>query len=248
MHLNHAYNIYYHYAVILLLANVLSKLRDANIELQRSNKLLKAKNNRLFLKLKTGEKQTSPSVTKNLLRKDRDCRFYTGIEKCSVFHTLHDYVAPYVKRRWKGSCRIVSTKVKRPSKFGPGRKFCSTEECLLVLMRMRLGLLNADLARRFDISPTLCSQIFHTWLTAMDSILGALVFWTDKEQILATKPQRYRHQIVSIIDCSEVFIETPKNLDLQFATWSDYKHHNTSRVDAPMCIMVDLEMFSDRVF
>ena len=244
---------YYYYAVILLLVNVLSKLRDANIELQRSNKLLKAENNRLFLKLKTVEKQTSPSVTKKLLRNDRDCRFYTGIEKRSVSHTLHDYVAPYVKRRWKGSCRIVSTKVKRPSKFGPGRKFCSTEEFLLVVMRMRLGLLNADIARRFDISPTLCSQIFNTWLTAMDSILGDLVFWTEKDPILATKPQRYRHltDIVSIIDCSEVFIETPKNLDLQFATWSDYKHHNTSRVDAPMCIMVDLMCImvdSDGVF
>ena len=226
--------IFFLYAVILLFSNVVSQLRDANSELQRSNKLLKAENNRLFLKLKTVEKQASNSLTKKLLRKDKDCRFYTGIEKCSVFQTLHDYVAPYVKRRWKGSCRFVSTKVKRlfvksPSKFGPGRKLSSTDEFLLVLMRMRLGLLNADLARRFDISPTLCSQIFHTWLTAMDSILGALVFWPDKEQILATKPQRYRHlpDIVSIIDCSEVFIETPKNLDLQFATWSDYKHHNT---------------------
>ena len=30
-----------------------------------------------------------------------------------------------------------------------------------------------------------------------------------------------------IIDCSEIFIETPKDLRFQAATWSDYKHHNT---------------------
>ena len=30
-----------------------------------------------------------------------------------------------------------------------------------------------------------------------------------------------------IIDCTEVFIERPKSLDAQAATWSDYKKHNT---------------------
>ena len=30
-----------------------------------------------------------------------------------------------------------------------------------------------------------------------------------------------------IIDCSEVFIERPKSQDVQAATWSDYKSHNT---------------------
>ena len=28
-------------------------------------------------------------------------------------------------------------------------------------------------------------------------------------------------------DCSETFIDRPWDLDLQAATWSDYKHHNT---------------------
>ena len=35
------------------------------------------------------------------------------------------------------------------------------------------------------------------------------------------------HDLIGIIDCSEIFTETPKNLELQSATWSDYKHHNT---------------------
>ena len=30
-----------------------------------------------------------------------------------------------------------------------------------------------------------------------------------------------------IIDCSEDFIERPRKLDAQAATWSDYKSHNT---------------------
>ena len=35
------------------------------------------------------------------------------------------------------------------------------------------------------------------------------------------------HDIQSIIDASEVLIETPKNPDDQKKTWSDDKHDNT---------------------
>ena len=33
-----------------------------------------------------------------------------------------------------------------------------------------------------------------------------------------------------ILDCTEVFIERPKSLQLQYATWSEYKHHNTVKI------------------
>ena len=42
----------------------------------------------------------------------------------------------------------------------------------------------------------------------------------------------YRRQYpntYAIIDGSEVFIETPSDLNLQSSTWSAYKHHNTSK-------------------
>ena len=32
------------------------------------------------------------------------------------------------------------------------------------------------------------------------------------------------------IDCTEVFIEKPRHLELQAITWSDYKQHNTVKV------------------
>ena len=47
-----------------------------------------------------------------------------------------------------------------------------------------------------------------------------------------TKPTCFNqvHGIHSIIDCSEIFIETPKSLDLQKLTWSEYKHQNTVEI------------------
>ncbi|XP_041349283.1 uncharacterized protein LOC121368608 [Gigantopelta aegis] len=34
-------------------------------------------------------------------------------------------------------------------------------------------------------------------------------------------------KVVVIIDCFEVFIDTPSNLEARALTWSTYKHHNT---------------------
>ena len=60
-------------------------------------------------------------------------------------------------------------------------------------------------------------------------IFWSFVFVSDIETILATTPKRYGHFIylIGIIDYSEIFIETPKHLELQSATWSEYEHHNT---------------------
>ena len=33
-----------------------------------------------------------------------------------------------------------------------------------------------------------------------------------------------------IIDCTEIFIETPSDPVIRASTWSDYKHHNTAKI------------------
>ena len=73
------------------------------------------------------------------------------------------------------------------------------------------GLLNRDLADRFSISESLC--IFHCWLRAMALYLQSFArYMPDIGTINVTSPKRF-HQyrnLIGIIDCSEVFIETPK--------------------------------------
>ena len=94
-------------------------------------------------------------------------------------------------------------------------------------MKLRLGLLNNDLAKRFGVSPTLFSQIFHCWVATM----GQTVLWPSKEQIIASKPSRFSSlpDICAIIDCTEIFIKTPKDPNHKNSTWSNYKHHNTAK-------------------
>ena len=53
------------------------------------------------------------------------------------------------------------------------------------------------------------------------------------EQVAATLPQPFLEKFpstYSIIDATEVFIQTPSDLRMQSSTWSNYKHHNTAKV------------------
>ena len=85
-------------------------------------------------------------------------------------------------------------------------------------MRLRLGLLNEDLADRFGISTTICSNIFKTWIRILAKTLGKLVAWLPEENIMENVPKFFRKAGHSrprvIIDCSEVFIERPKSVNI----------------------------------
>ena len=104
---------------------------------------------------------------------------------------------------------------------------------LLCLMTLRLGLTLQDLANRFRVSLSTASSVSTSWVKSLSTVLRTLIFISDKESLVNTKPQRFKNiteDIHSIIDASEIFIETPNIPDDQKKTWSEYKHHNTLKV------------------
>ncbi len=214
--------------MVKLLEEKIKQLELENARLQKQSLADKAR----CVKLK----KTMKISHANLLKEDGDVRYYTGIPNKATFYAIHERVAKYVRRRWKGKASISSTKVSRkftksPKKFGPERMLCSQDEMLLTLIRLRLGLLRKDLGDRFAISETLVSQIFHSWLTALTKVLGKLIWWAPKENIALSKPSRFNKlpNIRSIIDATEFFIETPKDPKVQCCTYSSYKHHHTAK-------------------
>ena len=94
-------------------------------------------------------------------------------------------------------------------------------------MRLRSGLLNEDIAGRFDISLTKSSFIFTTRIKLLSKLLKNLFVWLPREAIqdnlLEVFIKTGNHKCRVILDCAEVFIERPKQLDCQAATWSEYK-------------------------
>ena len=143
-------------------------------------------------------------------------------------------IQPLVYRRfYKNNVNtFYRTKNNRtPKKSGPTRKLCSQDEFLLVLMKLRLALFNKDLADRFKICFATVSKIIQSWIRAMAKYISSIVYMPEEMQIRENLPERFENKrnVVAIIDCSEIFIETPKNLELQSTTWSEYKHHNTMK-------------------
>lgn len=104
------------------------------------------------------------------------------------------------------------------------------DEFLLVLMKLRLGLTNLDLAIRFRVSEATVSNIFITWLNFLYIRLGALKVWPHRRVILDNMPKKFKEEHPNnliIIDCTELKIQCPSSLVLQSQSYSNYKSTNT---------------------
>jgi hypothetical protein len=80
------------------------------------------------------------------------------------------------------------------------------------MMRLRLRLFVHDLACHFQISDSLVSSILITWIKLMRLELSHLIVWLAKHVIKESLPlcfKKFYPHVRCIIDCTEVFIETP---------------------------------------
>lgn len=111
---------------------------------------------------------------------------------------------------------------------------CSTlsleDHLLVVLMKLRLGLKIEDIALRFAVTESAISNILRNWIRIMAQTLKPMIKWPTRNAVIQKMPKcfhkKYKH-CRCIIDCIEVFIETPRCVMDQEQTWSNYKHHHT---------------------
>ena len=139
-------------------------------------------------------------------------KFFTGFPSYSVFCWALALCKPFLPKS---------------KKLSPGDIF------LLILMKVRLGLLNQDLSFRFHISESYVSKLLNSGLPAVAKTLSFLVRWPEKDEVLRTLPSVFKPTYKNcrvIIDYTEIFCERARNLTLQALTWSNYKHHNTLKV------------------
>ena len=172
------------------------------------------------------------------IKTDAKMKFYTGITSIAAFHAIFNLIHPYLPkaRYWRGTknhLKVCSKKVRSHYNHSL-KKLSPKDEFLLTLMRLRLGSLNEDLADRFDISPSVCSNTFKTWVRIIRLVLSdGLIKWLPKETILEHMPQFFKEngytRLRCIIDCTEIFLERPKSVNSQKSTWSSYKHHTTAK-------------------
>ena len=113
-------------------------------------------------------------------------------------------------------------------------KLSCFQEFVCVMLKLRTNLSNKLLGYNLGVSASTISRILLKWVTQMDIRLQGLIMWPDRDSLRKTMPicfqKAFGKKVAVIIDCFEIFVERPSNLQARAMTWSNYKHHNTIKV------------------
>ncbi|XP_077557369.1 uncharacterized protein LOC144172582 [Haemaphysalis longicornis] len=140
---------------------------------------------------------------------DDKVHFYTGLSK-PLFFAILDSIAP------------VLPKAKRV--------FPHETQLLSFLMKLRLNLPFKDLAYRFGVTRKTISRSFRMVLQAVHHLCKGLIVFSSPEicrSWLTEKEKKNFPHLRTIIDCTEVRLARPLNLDGQQVVWSHYKQATT---------------------
>ena len=163
---------------------------------------LRDENNKLITILNSPE----PLLDENNLKEnDSLVAFYTGLPNFAVLMTIFNLVAP----------AVTSTARCALPKFS---------QMICVLLKLRLGVPDQDIAYRFKVSRSTISRSFQKWVDAMYVRLKPLIIWPTRENVQKTMPSAFRSyfgRCIAIIDCFEVFIERPSSLVARAQTYSN---------------------------
>ncbi|XP_057310316.1 uncharacterized protein LOC130648294 [Hydractinia symbiolongicarpus] len=138
--------------------------------------------------------------------------FYTGITTPALFE-------------W-----FLSLFVRKVRYFS--EKLSHNDHLLLELLKLKLGLLNKDLAYRFGLRETVASRIYRRWIPIISRETCHLIIWPDREALRRHLPNSLKKNFQNctcIIDCTEIFAERPYNLNARAQTWSNYKNTCTMK-------------------
>ncbi|XP_064462529.1 uncharacterized protein LOC135373224 [Ornithodoros turicata] len=162
-----------------------------------------------------------------LLSEPRKMRYYTGFSSPELLKGFFSFLQPQIEhlQYWQASPKTTS----RDRRF----VLSSEDQLLLTLMRLRLGLDGVDLTYRFGVSESTVSRIWITWVDFLYNRLRQVPTVLTPELCDKYRPQPFKDKSYStvdgILDCTEIFIETPSSFRVQSDTYSNYKKHNTAK-------------------
>ena len=102
-----------------------------------------------------------------------------------------------------------------------------------VLIRLRLGLLAADVSMRFKISESTYCRLFTTWICFLSKELRLLFPFPTRQQVDDWMPRSFKKHFPNtriIIDCYEIECQRPSGLVNSSVTYSQYKSRNTWKI------------------
>lgn len=157
-------------------------------------------------------------------------RYYTGLPSYGVFLALYNYLAPVSQQmQYVATSAHAHNAMRFHSKPGPPRRLSLEEEFFATLVRLRLGLPLKDLARRFGIAESTFCVIFNTWVILLAKELEQICCMPPVSNIAVKQAGCFHNfdNVRIVLDCTEVFSQTPSSLAAHQHMHSNYKHHST---------------------
>ena len=153
----------------------------------------------------------------NYIRIDSHLSSATGLESMKLFDTILKAADIAIKGK------------RRQSLSGMGTR----EKLIFTFMKLKQNISYAFLALLFQsYTAKRCRTIFLEMLVILGKVLKVAVPWPEKEQILQSMPTCFEQfkDIRVVVDCTEIYIETPKKTCCQLINYSQYKSGNTCKV------------------
>ena len=155
---------------------------------------------------------------------DSDILFYTGLPTYLILMSVFRFIEPLLSQlNYRPESESVYIR-------GHHRALPPVDEFFMVLLRLRLALLENDLSHRFNVSLSSVSRILTTWIIFLNQQLRPLITFPARTIIKRHMPSQFKAKYPDtriIIDCTEIYTETPSSLPVQSAVYSRYKHHHT---------------------
>ena len=157
------------------------------------------------------------------IQDDQKClHFYTGFLSFQMLMVCFNFLGTATSKLSYGDQQKLTK--------GKPHKLTPLNEFFLMLVRLRLGLYEQDIAYRFQVSQTTVSRICSTWINFCYCKFKELSIWPSRTIVDCNMPLSFQDLYPStrcIIDATEIFIEKPENPSAQQLTYSSYKNHNT---------------------
>ncbi|CAG2190183.1 unnamed protein product [Mytilus edulis] len=124
--------------------------------------------------------------------------FYTGISY-DIFVTIFTFLSQFLTRT------------------NLSDKFPHRDQLFITLVKLRMDLPFEFIALQCGQANSTVNNVFWRWIDLMHAKLGFLVHWPDRETMQRTFAFLYFKskfpRLTSIVDCFEIFIDRPKNLN-----------------------------------
>ncbi|CAH2319326.1 Hypothetical predicted protein [Pelobates cultripes] len=151
-------------------------------------------------------------------------RFYTGFDG---YEHLNDFLGFLT-----ADPKLCTGKIRKRTEVGPQSALNLEDQLLLVLTRLRLGLLLQDLAFRFRVSESTVSRYWLNWTELLHARLTQIPILYSSRYLDPFEPKRnIQHQGLNctILDCTDLFFEVQAKDRVKAASTHPCRNHYLRR-------------------